>query len=208
FIDEDHPQRPVNPYGWSKLMTEQMIRDYGRAYGLNAVVLRYFNAAGASVDSLLGEQRVEESHLIPLALQAAAGLRPRLSIFGDDYPTPDGTCVRDYVHVEDLASAHVAAAEHLHRGGASGTYNIGLGVGRSVREVIDCCRHVTGRTIDAVVHPRRPGDPPQLVASGNRITDAFGWTPRHVELPSIVESAWKWLLTGGYANRGAARRAA
>jgi UDP-glucose 4-epimerase len=190
-ISEDAPQRPVNPYGASKLMIERALADYAAAYGLGYAALRYFNACGAAPDASLGEDHATETHLIPLTLQVALGQRPRVSIFGVDYPTPDGTCVRDYVHVDDLADAHLRALERL-RPGVGLCLNLGTGRGFSVREVIDACRRVTGCEIPAEVGPRRPGDPPELVADPARAGAVLGWWPRYRELEPIVETAWRW----------------
>jgi UDP-glucose 4-epimerase len=190
-IQESAPTNPTNPYGASKLAFEQALRWYDRAYGLRYATLRYFNAAGASAN--YGESHDPETHLIPLALQAAAGKRPHVEIYGDDYPTTDGTCVRDYVHVIDLARAHILALEKLASG--STIYNLGCGgEGYSVRSVIEAARDVTGREIVARVAPRRAGDPPTLVASSDRIRNELGWQPQQQDLHTIIESAWKWML--------------
>lgn len=182
---------PQNPYGATKLAIEQALPWYDRAFGLRAACLRYFNAAGAS--ERCGEAHDPETHLIPIVLQAAAGLRPVVTICGDDYPTPDGTCVRDYVHVVDLARAHVLALVGLESTGSC-TFNLGCGgVGHSVREVLDVARVVTGRDIPVEVGPRRPGDPPVLIAGTQKIQRALGWRPAHGSLPEIVESAWRWM---------------
>ena len=200
-ITEDELQRPVNPYGFAKLVIEQALADYAAAYGLGYAALRYFNAAGASPDGDIGEDHTPESHLIPLVLQVALGQRPEITIFGEDYPTPDGTCIRDYVHVDDLGAAHVRALERL----APGTglkLNLGTGRGHSVREVIDMCRQVTGHPIPSVKGPRRPGDPPELVADARRAGRELGWQPRYADLQSIVETAWRWHRSHphGYGN--------
>ena len=191
-IDEKHPQWPTNPYGWSKLMVERALADYDRAYGLKYVALRYFNACGAS--GACGEDHDPETHLIPLVLFAALGKIPHISIFGDDYPTPDGTAVRDYIHVSDLAQAHLLALDHLRAEKASEFINLGNGSGYSVKEVIDTARRVTGREIEAVVAPRRAGDPSQLVGDSAKARQTLGWNPRHSSLESIIESAWAWHL--------------
>jgi UDP-glucose-4-epimerase GalE len=190
-ITEDELQRPVNPYGFAKLVIEQALADYAAAYGLGYAALRYFNASGASPDGDLGEDHTPESHLIPLVLQVALGQRPEITIFGDDYPTPDGTCIRDYVHVDDLGAAHVRALERI--APATGLkLNLGTGRGHSVREVIDTCRKVTGHRIPAVIGPRRPGDPPELVANASRARRELDWEPRYADLTPIVETAWRW----------------
>jgi UDP-glucose 4-epimerase len=189
-IPESHPQWPKNPYGWSKLFMERILDSYDAAYGLRFVSLRYFNAAGASARR--GEHHDPETHLIPLVLDAAQGRRPHVSVFGTDYPTPDGTAVRDYIHVEDLARAHVLALEHLRRGGGSQFLNLGTGAGASVREVIEVARRVTGRPVAARDEPRRPGDPARLVAEPGRARSVLGWEPRITALDAIVTSAWEW----------------
>jgi UDP-glucose 4-epimerase len=190
-IEEGAPAAPTNPYGESKLAFERALRWYGRAYAIRSLILRYFNAAGASERS--GERHDPETHLIPLVLEAAAGARDHVRVFGDDYPTPDGTCVRDYVHVGDLARDHALALEALAAGRPGATYNVGSGDGASVREVIEVARKVTGRPITARVEPRRAGDPPRLVAASERIRRELGWTPTRAGLDVIVESAWRWM---------------
>lgn len=190
-ITVDTPQQPVNPYGWTKLAGERMLSEHCAAYGLGAVALRYFNAAGADPDGLIGEDHDPETHLIPLALDVAAGRRPHLDIFGDDYPTPDGTCVRDYVHVGDLADAHVRALEAC-KAGAMRAVNLGVGRGYSVREVVDTVRRVTGRDVPIRLAPRRAGDPPALVADVSSATEQLDWTARWTDLDAIIESAWRW----------------
>jgi UDP-glucose-4-epimerase GalE len=192
-ISEATPQQPVNPYGASKLMVERMLADVERAHGLRSTALRYFNACGADPDGGIGECHDPEIHLIPVALEAAAGLRPKLSLYGTDYPTPDGTCVRDYVHVSDLADAHVRAIEALLSGGPGGGYNLGTGIGRSNREVIESVGRAIGRPVPCEDAPRRPGDPPILVADASRFVRDFGWRPRHSDLDTIVRTAWHWL---------------
>jgi UDP-glucose 4-epimerase len=196
LITEDAPTVPVNPYGGSKLAVDRMLADHARAHGLAAVSLRYFNVAGAS--GALGEDHEPETHLIPLVLQAAAGTRERVAVFGTDYPTPDGTAVRDYIHVEDLGVAHVLALEHA-QGGRHEVYNLGSARGYSVREVIETARAVTGREIVAVDEPRRAGDPPRLVASNTRAREQLGWTPERT-LEDMVRDAWNWHQAhpGGY----------
>jgi UDP-glucose 4-epimerase len=190
-IAETTPQRPINPYGFSKLVVERMLADYAAAHGLGYAALRYFNAAGAAADGTLGEDHTPESHLIPLVLQVALGQRSSIQILGNDYPTPDGTCIRDYVHVEDLAEAHLAALDRL-RGGEGIQVNLGTGRGYSVQEVIDACRKVTGHPIPTIIAPRRPGDPPVLIADSRKAAEVLGWTPRHQTIESIVETAWRW----------------
>lgn len=191
-IAEDHPKAPINPYGLSKWMVEQILQDYDRAYGLRSVCLRYFNAAGADPAGLLGECHEPETHLIPLVLQVAAGRRSAITVFGNDYDTPDGTCIRDYVHVADLATAHALALEYLLQGGASTVCNLGNGLGFSVQQVIDAVRAVTGRTISVQQAPRRAGDPSRLVADATRARSLLGWQPRYPELEQIVGHAWQW----------------
>ncbi|MBI9086955.1 MAG: UDP-glucose 4-epimerase GalE [Desulfobacterales bacterium] len=191
-IAEDHPQRPINPYGWTKKTVEQILADYGRAYGLKSVSLRYFNAAGADPDGEIGEDHDPETHLIPLVLQTALGQRDTVRIFGDDYPTEDGTCIRDYVHVNDLADAHLLALERLLAGGGGGAYNLGNGRGFSVQEVIHTARRVTGCAIPAEKAPRRPGDPARLIGSSDKFIAECGWRPRFADLESMVTTAWNW----------------
>ncbi len=193
-IPEDHPTRPKSPYGRSKLMVEEILADYARAYGLGYISLRYFNAAGSDPEGTIGEWHVPEQHLIPIVLEAALGKRPYVEIFGTNYETPDGTGVRDYIHVTDLAWAHVLALRHLEAGGKSGAYNLGIGRGYSVREVIETCGKVTGREIPVREAPRRPGDPALLVADPTRAQQELGWQPRYTTLPPMVETAWAWML--------------
>ncbi len=190
-IDETHPTRPINPYGRSKLMVEQMLRDYERAYALQSVSLRYFNAAGADPDGRLGERHDPETHLIPLVLQAASGRGRPVRVFGSDYDTPDGTCIRDYIHVVDLCEAHLLALQRLAGGGGSGAFNLGNGNGYSVREVIDTARRVTGKAIPVEYAERRPGDPARLVADASCARAEMGWSPQF-DLAAIVEHAWTW----------------
>jgi UDP-glucose-4-epimerase GalE len=192
-ITEDNPRQPVNPYGTSKLFCEFALEAYDRAYGLRSARLRYFNAAGADESGEIGELHNPETHLIPLAL-AATGNGSELKIFGTDYPTPDGTCVRDYIHVTDLADAHVRAFQHLEKGGESIALNLGTGKGDSVLEVIKAAETITGRTVHQKVGPRRPGDPPVLVADATRAQQVLGWKATHT-LSDIVSSAWKWMQT-------------
>jgi UDP-glucose 4-epimerase len=189
-IDEKHPQWPVNPYGWSKLMVERALAAYDTAYGLKYVALRYFNASGAS--EKYGEDHQPETHLIPLVLFAAMGKIPQVSIFGNDYPTPDGTAVRDYIHISDLSQAHLLALDYLRNGGQSEFINLGNGNGYSVREVIESARKVTGKQIEAKDAPRRAGDPPQLVGDSAKARKVLGWNPQFPELEKIIESAWRW----------------
>ena len=190
-ITEDEPQRPINPYGRTKLAVEFALGDYARAYGWGYAALRYFNAAGASPRGDLGEDHAPETHLIPLTIQAAQGLRPQVHIFGTDYATPDGTCVRDYIHVDDLAEAHLLALERLEPG-TEMRYNLGTGRGYSVREVIRTVEEVSGKKVPFQEGPRRPGDPPALVASSEKIERELGWRPRYADLRGIVETAWNW----------------
>jgi len=191
-LDEQHPQQPINPYGRSKLMVEQLLEDFDKAYGLKSVCLRYFNAAGADPEGELGERHEPETHLIPLILQAAAGRREAITVFGDDYDTPDGTCIRDYIHVTDLADAHARALDFLIAEQQSAIFNLGNGAGFSVREVIEAARRVTGRDIQVRLAPRRAGDPARLVADAGRARDLLGWQPRHSALERIIADAWGW----------------
>lgn len=191
-IDEGHPKAPTSPYGQSKLAVEAMLGDYDMGHELKSVCLRYFNAAGASPDGELGEDHTPEEHLIPVAMQAALGRRAGLKLFGTDYPTPDGTCVRDYIHILDLAEAHLLAVKHLRSGGDSRRYNLGNGVGFSVREVIEMVERVSGLSIPCEEAPRRPGDPATLVAASDCIRADWGWSPKYPELETIVRHAWAW----------------
>lgn len=198
-ITEDHPQAPINPYGRSKWMVEQLLTDFAAAYGLPSVIFRYFNAAGADPDGDLGEDHNPETHLIPRVLDTMSGREPYLQIFGDDYPTPDGTCIRDYIHVADLADAHVLGLERLLRLREREEserrpliYNLGNGTGYSVQQVIETAKAVTGRGLLAHVAKRRDGDPPQLVAGATRAHQELGWRPRFPELETIIEHAWAW----------------
>ena len=192
LIDERHPQAPINPYGRSKLMIEQVLDDYDRAYGLKSVCLRYFNAAGADPDGDLGERHDPETHLIPLVLQAASGRRANISVFGRDYDTPDGTCIRDYIHINDLCEAHWLALQSLLQGAGSQRYNLGNGAGFSVQEVIDAARRVTGKPIEVRDAPRRDGDPARLVADATLARQQLGWVPKFAELDTMVQHAWNW----------------
>lgn len=195
-ICETQGQQPVNPYGRSKWMIELVLQDFQAAFGFESVCLRYFNAAGADPEGELGERHDPETHLIPLVLQVASGRRPSISVFGDDYPTPDGTCIRDYIHVNDLCSAHLLALEHLLEGGESRRYNLGNGQGFSVKEVIQAARLVTKRAIDTCIMPRRPGDPPRLIADSRLIQTELGWKPKFPELETIISHAWSWEQRG------------
>ena len=198
-IEESDPTSPTNPYGETKLAFERALRWYGRAYRFDSISLRYFNAAGATERN--GERHDPETHLIPLVLQTAAGRLPHVTMFGTDYPTPDGTCVRDYIHVHDLARAHVLALEALTGGGTCRVYNLGCGgEGYSVREVIDTAGRVTQRPIPVNVAPRRPGDPPVLVATSDRIQRDLAWRPRYQQLDAIIASAWRWFQQHGIAT--------
>jgi len=190
-ITEDEKQQPINPYGFTKLVIERALADYTHAYDWGYAALRYFNAAGASADGEIGEDHEPETHLIPIILQVALGQRQHVSVFGDDYPTPDGTCIRDYIHVDDLATAHLAALERLNSG-TEMKLNLGTGQGASVHEVIEACRHVTGHAIPADLSERRPGDPPALVADASLARQTLGWQPEYTDVESIVESAWRW----------------
>lgn len=196
-IPEDTPKVPVNPYGDTKRAVETMLANHAESDGLRFAALRYFNAAGADPEGELGERHNPETHLIPLVLQVARGQRETISVFGTDYPTPDSTAVRDYVHVSDLAAAHVAAVEHLNAGGGSVTANLGTGTGYSVREIIETCRRITGHPIPHIDAPRRAGDPPQLVAAAARAAEQLGWTPAQSDLETIVATAWRWHEANG-----------
>ena len=191
-IPEDHPQDPINPYGATKLMVERILSDFDRAYDFKSVAFRYFNAAGADPGGRLGEDHQPETHLIPLVLMAALGKRDSISVFGTDYPTPDGTCIRDYIHVSDLADAHVLGLEYLLKGGESQRFNLGNGSGFSVRQVIEMAQTVTGRSITAIECDRRPGDPPALVGSAEKARSTLGWNPRYADLENILTHAWAW----------------
>lgn len=200
-IPENALTLPINPYGLSKLMIEQSLAWLEKAYGLDWIALRYFNAAGAAIDGSLGEDHAPETHLIPLILKTTLGQREAIHIFGTDYVTPDGTCIRDYIHVLDLAMAHILALESLEKGIGSGVYNVGTGSGYSVKEVIETARQVTGQKIPALESSRRPGDPDQLVAKVDRIKTLFGWTPRYSSLGQIIESAWAWHKSHPYGYK-------
>lgn len=191
-IREDHPCNPTNPYGATKLMVEWILSDLDRAHGLKYMSLRYFNAAGADESGRIGERHDPETHLIPLVLQAAAGVRDNIKIFGNNYPTPDGTCIRDYIHVTDLSQAHLLALQSLLSGGQSRIYNLGNSCGFSVRQVIEIAESVTGNSIQVVESPRRPGDPAILIADSGKIRGELGWKPEYEDLDSIVGTAWRW----------------
>lgn len=190
-ISEAEPQKPVNPYGFTKLAIERALDDYASAYGFAFAALRYFNAAGASPDGDIGEDHDPETHLIPIVLQVALGQREHITVFGDDYPTPDGTCIRDYIHVNDLSAAHLAALEKL-KPGTGLKLNLGTGNGYSVREVIDACRKITGKEIPEKKGERRAGDPPELVADASLAKETLGWVPQYQTVDQVVESAWAW----------------
>lgn len=201
-MDEGHPRQPINPYGWSKLMLEQILADCEPAWGLRSVALRYFNAAGASADGLIGEDHRPESHLIPRVLMSITGEIGALTVFGQDYPTPDGTCIRDYIHVLDLAGAHASALDHLRGGGSSLQCNLGTGRGCSVREIIAIAETVTGRSVPVTYGERRAGDPPSLVADPGVARSALGWQAAWPDPRFMVETAWRWLTNtrgGRYA---------
>lgn len=202
-IDEDHPKSPTSPYGESKLAVEKMLADYDTGFGLKSVALRYFNAAGADPSGTLGEDHHPEEHLLPLAIAAAMGRRGSLKVFGTDYDTPDGTCVRDYIHVCDLAQAHLLAVRHLRQNGESRRYNLGNGVGFSIRELLETVYKVSGKVVPAEDAPRRPGDPARLIASSEKIRADWGWQPKYPELEKIVADAWNWHEThpNGYGDR-------
>jgi UDP-glucose 4-epimerase len=191
-ITEDHAQNPINPYGAGKLAVERILQDYDVAYGMKSVIFRYFNAAGADPDGLLGEDHNPETHLIPLVLQAAAGKRAAISIFGSDYETPDGTCIRDYIHVSDLAEAHVLGLEYLFKYQVNQIFNLSNGSGFSVKEVIDVARQVTGKNIFTEECPRRAGDPAILIGSSNKAFKILDWQPKYADLTTIIKHAWRW----------------
>jgi UDP-glucose 4-epimerase len=199
-ISESCAQRPVNPYGWSKLLMERLLASYDTAYGLRSISLRYFNAAGAT--ERCGELHEPESHLVPNVLKAASGELPHVSVFGSDYPTPDGTAVRDYVHVADLADAHILALEHLRSGGNSDFLNLGTGGGHSVMEVIETARIVTGKPIPTKMEGRRTGDPPKLVADASKAKKLLGWEPAMSDLSTILRSQWEWRQSVGTITKG------
>jgi len=191
-ITEDLPQNPINPYGMSKLMVEKILKDYNNAYGIQFAVLRYFNAAGADPEGELGESHQPETHLIPLVLDAASGKRPDIKVFGTDYDTPDGSCVRDYIHVYDLATAHLLALHYLEKGGNSDFFNLGNEKGTSVLEVVEAVRKVTGKEFRVTLTDRRPGDPAKLVGSSRKAKSILGWVPVYEDIDEIVRHAWNW----------------
>jgi UDP-glucose 4-epimerase len=199
-LDEQHPQQPANPYGWSKLILEKVLAAYDHAYGLKYVALRYFNASGAT--DRRGEHHEPETHLIPNVLFAAMGKLPYVSVFGGEYPTPDGTAIRDYIHITDLCAAHTLALDHLRRGGESERINLGNGHGYSVMEVIETARRVTGREIEARIEPARAGDPSRLVADAGKARSVLGWQTQYPDLESIIRTAWEWHKAhpDGYEN--------
>lgn len=197
-IKEDNQTEPTNTYGESKLFFEKALKRYDDIHGINFVSLRYFNAAGADPEGEIGEAHDPETHLIPIVLQTALGIRDKIYIFGDDYPTRDGSCIRDYIHVNDLAAAHVLAVEALAEGKESSIYNLGNGEGYSVKEVIDTVKEVTGRDFEVEVSERRAGDPAVLIASSAKIREELNWEPEYPELEKIISTAWKWHQTGGY----------
>jgi len=191
-IDEKHPQNPINPYGNTKFMMEKIMADYETAYGLNYIALRYFNAAGCDAQGELGESHDPETHIIPLVLKAIKGEIPQISVFGTDYDTPDGTCIRDYIHVEDLADAHMLAVEKLIKDGKSYCINLGTGIGTSVKEIIQAAEEVTGKSVPLVYGERRVGDPAKLYASNQMSKDVLGWNPKYTDVKKIIETAWLW----------------
>ncbi|MGJ5672626.1 MAG: UDP-glucose 4-epimerase GalE [Nostochopsis sp.] len=191
-IPENHPQNPINPYGFTKLMVERILSDFGHAYDFKSVIFRYFNAAGADPSGKLGEDHNPETHLIPLVLQTALGKRESISIFGTDYPTADGTCIRDYIHVTDLANAHVLGLEYLLTGGDSEVFNLGNGSGFSVKEVIEAAKSITGHDLKIVECDRRPGDPPALIGSSDKARKILNWQPQYSNLEQIISHAWQW----------------
>ena len=199
-MDEEHPQQPINPYGQSKLMLEKVLRDCDHAYGIQHVILRYFNASGCSADGVIGEDHTPESHISPRTLMAITGEAPHVTLFGTDYPTPDGTCIRDYIHVQDLAEAHICALTYLREGKPSTHVNLGTGTGVSVRQIIDLAESVTGQKVPVVLGARREGDPPELVGNPAKAKAVLGWEARYRDPRAMVESAWAW-LTGPRKGR-------
>lgn len=194
-IPDEHAQNPINPYGRTKLHMEHMMADYSRAYGMRYAALRYFNAAGASTDGTIGEDHEPETHLIPLVLQVALGQRDKIMMFGDDYDTRDGTCIRDYIHVEDLADAHLRALRHLQLDRGNLQCHLGTGNGFTVKEIVEAAREITGHPIPAEVAPRREGDPAMLVSGGSRAKDVLGWTPQRGDVRDVIRDAWGFLST-------------
>ena len=204
-LTEDHPLAPINPYGWSKRMVEQVLADMAHAWGLNSVALRYFNASGAHPSGEIGEAHDPETHLVPVILLAAMGLRNALKLFGGDYDTPDGTCIRDYIHVCDLASAHLKALDYMDTAPGAHAFNLGNGAGFSNQEVVEAARRVTGKELPVEIAPRRAGDPARLVADSTRAREVLGWTPEYPDLDSIIQSAWDWHQNpayGPFAHKG------
>lgn len=197
-ITEDMPQNPINPYGMTKLTVERIFRDYQKAYDLRFAVLRYFNAAGADPDCEIGESHNPETHIIPLVLDAASGKRSDIRVFGTDYPTPDGSCIRDYIHVTDLADAHVRALHYLEEGGTGDFFNLGNSIGTSVLEVVDSVKRVTGKDFTVTLAERRPGDPAKLVGSSEKARKALGWEPKLADIDTIVKHAWNWHENASY----------
>ncbi len=191
-IDEKHPQNPINPYGQTKLMVEKIMADYDKAYGLKYIALRYFNAAGCDAEGQLGESHNPETHLIPLVLKAVKGEIPNITVFGTDYDTEDGTCIRDYIHVEDLANAHKLAVEKILNGGSSDCINLGTGIGTSVKEIIDAAKKVIGKDVPVVYGERREGDPPKLYADNKKAKEVLGWESKYNKIEDIIETAWNW----------------
>ena len=197
-INEKHPQNPINPYGTTKLIIEKILQDYDKAYGLKYIALRYFNASGADPKTNIGENHSPETHLIPLVLQTALGKRDCIKVFGDDYDTPDGTCVRDYIHVNDLASAHRLALEKLFNGSGSDFFNLGIGKGYSVKEIIEKSEKIIGKLINQQISERREGDPPTLVADNKKAREGLDWNPEFTEIEDIIKTAWNWELNRRY----------
>ena len=191
-ITEDMPQNPINPYGMTKLTVERIFRDYQKAYDMQFAVLRYFNAAGADPDGEIGESHNPETHIIPLVLDAASGKRPDIKVFGTDYPTPDGSCIRDYIHVTDLADAHVRSLHYLEEGGVGDFFNLGNTIGTSVLEVVESAKKVTGKDFTVTLADRRPGDPAKLVGSSEKARKVLGWEPKFADIDTIVKHAWNW----------------
>lgn len=196
-MSEEHQQQPINPYGQSKLMLERILRDCDPAYGIRSVRLRYFNASGCALDGAIGEDHDPETHLIPNVLMAITGEKGPVTLFGTDYPTPDGTCIRDYIHVLDLARAHVKALEYLENGGESDAFNLGTGKGNSVKEIIDAAEDVTGKKVPLETGPRREGDPPELVANASKAKSVLGWEAQITDVRQTIESAWAWMQGAG-----------